>query len=60
MSETNSSNGKKAEEPLKEVFLELCHGLNMDSDSQESAWASYKKIDESFLLEVGIGFVSSP
>ncbi len=54
MADSNSSSAQESDEPLKEVFLELCHGLNLDSDSQEAAWVSFKKIDESYLLEVKI------
>eukprot|EP00794_Sanderia_malayensis_P018721 gene18721-20610_t len=51
MADSNRPDDQQQDEPVKDVFIELCHGLNLDSDSQEAAWASYKKIDERNVLE---------
>eukprot|EP00112_Aurelia_sp_Birch-Aquarium-sp1_P017308 Seg3997.4 transcript_id=Seg3997.4/GoldUCD/mRNA.D3Y31 product="hypothetical protein" protein_id=Seg3997.4/GoldUCD/D3Y31 len=52
MAETTSSTNGDTCEPLKEQFMELCRELNMDIESQETAWGSYSKIDRSYILEV--------
>lgn len=47
------SNGDSID-TTKEAFVELCRELNMDFESQDTAWASYKKIDQNYVLEVCI------
>ena len=54
MAETTSSTNGDTGEPLKEQFMELCRDLNMDIESQETAWGSYSKIDRSYILEVNL------
>lgn len=44
------SNGDSID-TTKEAFVELCRELNMDFESQDTAWASYKKIDQNYVLE---------
>ena len=51
MAESNTSSGNESEDTMKDKFIELCHELNMDSESQDTAWTSYKKIDQSYILE---------
>ena len=45
------ANGSSSDS-VRESFMELCRELNMDVESQDTAWASYKKIDQNYVLEV--------
>jgi len=44
------ANGNSSDS-VRESFMELCRELNMDVESQDTAWASYKKIDQNYVLE---------
>ena len=52
MADTEAQANGNSNDFMRESFMELCRELNMDAESQDTAWASYKKIDQNYVLEV--------
>lgn len=52
MADSQASANGDSNDPIKEEFFELCRELNMDVESQDTAWASYQKIEQNYVLEV--------
>lgn len=52
MADTEAHANGNSNDSMRESFMELCRELNMDVESQDTAWASYKKIDQNYVLEV--------
>lgn len=44
--------GLSGDEDVEQRFSNLCRDLNMDRNSQEEAWESYRRIRTYFVLEV--------
>ena len=52
MADSEAGENGTSNDPMRESFMELCRELNMDAESQDTAWASYEKIGQNFVLEV--------
>ena len=52
MADSDAAANGDSNDATREKFVELCRELNMDVESQDTAWASYKKIDQRVILEV--------
>lgn len=52
--EAAGSNNNNREEELFEKHKELCEALNMDEETKEKSWQSYRSISFNYMLNVSL------